>query len=69
MAKQLRLELTNVKPIKLMLYEGYEMLVSQHKPTVEASIEKFSKVLEIEKDRVDALLGMSYALRCLGFRV
>lgn len=44
MAKQLRLGLTNVKPIKLMLYEGYEMLISQHKATVEASIDKFSKV-------------------------
>ena len=65
MAKQLRLELTNVTPVKLMLYEGYEMLMSQHKATVEASIDKFSKVLDIEKDRVDALLGMSYALRLL----
>uniref|UniRef100_A0A6U5AVN5 Uncharacterized protein n=1 Tax=Hemiselmis andersenii TaxID=464988 RepID=A0A6U5AVN5_HEMAN len=65
MAKQLRLELTNVKPVKLMLYEAYEMLMSQHKPTVEASIDKFSKVLDIEKDSVDALLGMSYALRLL----
>ena len=36
MAKQLRMELSHVKPARLMLYEGYEMLVSQHKPTVEA---------------------------------
>uniref|UniRef100_A0A7S0YZT4 Tetratricopeptide repeat protein 21B n=1 Tax=Hemiselmis tepida TaxID=464990 RepID=A0A7S0YZT4_9CRYP len=65
MAKQLRLELTGVRPVKLALYEAYEMLMSQHKPTVEASIDKFSKVLETDKDSVDALLGMSYALRLL----
>ena len=68
MARQLRKELEssgNIASIKLRLYEAHELLLIQHKSTVEQAVDKFTKILDDERDSVAALLGLSHALRLL----
>ena len=68
MARQLRKELEssgNIASIKLRLYEAHELLLIQHKSTVEQAVDKFTKILDDERDSVAALLELSHALRLL----
>jgi hypothetical protein len=54
-----------VSAVKLRLYEAYEYLMIQHTKTVEQAVNKFTEILNDEKDSVAALLGLSHALRLL----
>mmetsp|Transcript_5618 Transcript_5618/g.19788 ORF Transcript_5618/g.19788 Transcript_5618/m.19788 type:complete len:1322 (-) Transcript_5618:141-4106(-) len=68
MASDLRKELGDKgteKPVKLQLYAAYEQLCLQTKSSVENAVNLFTDILNIEKDSVSALLGLSLALRLL----
>lgn len=67
MARKLLQELqsSSLPPIKLKLYEAYALLLVQHVKTCEQAIQRFTDILNDEKDSVAALLGLSYALRLM----
>ena len=66
-ARELRKELasSSIAPMKLRLYEAYELLMIQHSKTAEQAVGKFTEILNDEKDSVSVCVWVM----CLCVRV